>query len=73
MSMTYIPVDLHLGAFIIGLSSFDTVHILLVTFASQPPSHDFPKDVKEMLLMCSQLCVFLVVMSSIGKFGSMPD
>ena len=63
---------LHLGAFIVAFSFLETVHILLVIFASQYPSHSFPRDVNDMLLLFFQICVVLVVDFSIGRLGSMP-
>ena len=43
MSTTRIPVILHLGDVVIGVSSLQKVHIFFATFDSHPPSHSFPK------------------------------
>ena len=72
MSTTRIPVILHLGDVVIGVSSLQKVHMFLATFGSHPPSHIFLKDFNEILLMCSQICVLLTAASSIGRFISLP-
>ena len=70
MTMTCVPVVVHLGVIIMGVSSLQNIMLFFVTFASNPPSHNFPKEIKETLSMLLQTFEFMCSAFSIERLGS---